>query len=69
MRVMTREVNQGVIIDQSVHVTVLEIREDSVRVGISFPRPDAPNIYDYREETIQADLSETITPEPLEPVR
>jgi len=68
MRVMTREVNQGVIINENVHVTVLEILEHTVRLGISFPRADAPHIYDYREETIRVELPET-SPEPLEAVR
>ncbi len=35
MRVMTREVNQGVIIGENVHVTVLEIRDNVVRLGIT----------------------------------
>ena len=68
MRVMTREVNQGVIIGGNVHVTVLEIQENRVRLGISCPRAESPGIYDYREETVYIELSET-SPEPLETVR
>ena len=59
MRVMTREVNQGVIIGENVHVTVLEIRGNTVRLGISCPRAEYPSIYDYREETVRIELPET----------
>jgi len=68
MRVMTREVNQGVIINGNVNVTVLEILEDRVRLGIAFPRPDAPHLFDYHEETVRLELTEP-EPEPLEAVR
>ena len=68
MRVMTREVNQGVIIGENVHVTVLEIRGNTVRLGISGPRAEFPNIYDYHEETLHIELPDR-SAEPLQPVR
>jgi carbon storage regulator CsrA len=68
MRVMTREVNQGVIIGENVHVTVLEIRGNVVRLGISCPRAEYPSLYDYREETVVIELPET-SAEPLQSVR
>ena len=68
MRVMTREVNQGVIIGEKVHVTVLEIRGNTVRLGISCPRAEFPSIYDYHEETLNIELPERAA-EPLQPVR
>lgn len=68
MRVMTREVNQGVIIGDNVHVTVLEIRGNLVRLGISCPRAEYPSLSDYREETVRIELPET-SAEPLESVR
>ena len=68
MRVMTREVNQGVIIGENVHVTVLEIRENVVRLGITCPRAESPGTYDYREETVCIELPES-SGEPLQTVR
>ena len=68
MRVMTREVNQGVIIGENVHVTVLEIRGNFVRLGISIPRAEYPSLSDYREETVCIELPEA-SAEPLQSVR
>jgi carbon storage regulator CsrA len=68
MRVMTREVHQGVIIGENVHVTVLEIKGNFVRLGISIPRAEYPSLYDYREETVRIELPET-SAEPLQSVR
>jgi hypothetical protein len=68
MRVMTREVNQGVIIGENVHVTVLEIRKNFVRLGISCPRAQYPDVTDYWEETVRIELPET-SAEPLHSVR
>jgi carbon storage regulator CsrA len=68
MRVMTREVNQGVIIGENVHVTVLEIKGNVVRLGISCPRAEYPSLDDYREETVVIELPET-SAEPLQSVR
>lgn len=69
MRVMPpQRVNEGVIIGGKVQVTVLEIRSDSVRLGISSPRAESPDIFDYWEETLKVELPETAD-EPLESVR
>jgi carbon storage regulator len=68
MRVMTREVNQGVIIGENVHVRVLEIRGNLVRLGISCPRAESPSLYDYREEILRIELPES-SAEPLQSVR
>lgn len=68
MRLMTREVNQGVIIGENVHVTVLEIRGNTVRLGISCPRAEYPSISDYREETLLIELPDS-SAEPLQSVR
>jgi carbon storage regulator len=48
MQMITRQVNEGVVIGDDIHVTVLEIREESVRLGISSPH----EIPSYREETL-----------------
>ncbi len=68
MRVMTREVNQGVIIGENVHVTVLEIRGNLVRLGISCPRAEYPSLSDYREEIVRIELPDG-SAEPLHSVR
>ena len=68
MRVMTREVNQGVVIGEKVHVMVLEIQGNTVRLGISCPRAEFPSIYDYREETLQIEPPER-SAERLQPIR
>ena len=68
MRVMTRGVSEGVIIGEKVHVTVLGIRGNVVRLGISDLRRDSTSIYDYREEELRIELPEP-TPQPLESVR
>jgi carbon storage regulator len=38
MLVITRKTDEGVVIDRNVTVTILEIREDKVRIGIEAPR-------------------------------
>jgi carbon storage regulator CsrA len=65
---MTREVHQGVIIGENVHVTVLEIRDNFVRLGITCPRAESPSLSDYREETVRIELPET-SDEPLPSLR
>ena len=48
MRIITRQVNEGIVIGDDIHVTVLDIHEDHVRLAIS--RPDSnPS---YWEETV-----------------
>ena len=48
MLVMTCQVNEGVAIGDDIHVTVLDIHKDHVRLAISSPN-DEPS---YREETL-----------------
>lgn len=48
MRIITRQVNQSLIIGDDIHVTVLDIYEDHVRLAISSPN-DSPS---YWEETL-----------------
>ena len=45
---LTRQVNEGLVIGDDIHVTVLDIHEDHVRLAISSPN-DEPS---YREETL-----------------
>ncbi len=48
MLVLTRSTNQSIMIGPDVVVTVLEVRGDNVRLGITAPRSVAV----YREEVI-----------------
>lgn len=50
MLVLTRHANQSIMIGQEVVVTVLEVRGDQVRLGISAPR----SIDVHREEVFVA---------------
>lgn len=50
MLVLTRHANQSIMIGQDVVVTVLEVRGDQVRLGISAPR----SIDVHREEVFVA---------------
>ena len=54
MQVFTRRVNEGLVIGDSMHVTVLDIHEDHVRLGISSPN-DLPS---YWEETLYLERAE-----------
>lgn len=48
MLIFSRQVNEGLVIGNDIHVTVLDIHEDHVRLAISSPH-DEPS---YREETL-----------------
>lgn len=37
MQIISRRVNESLVIDDEIHVTVLDIRDDHVRLGISSP--------------------------------
>ena len=50
MLVLTRRVNQSIMIGDEVVVTVLEVRGDQVRLGIKAPR----SIDVHREEVFEA---------------
>lgn len=54
MRVYTRELEQALVIGDDVRVTVLEIGDDFVRLGIS-TRADGPS---YREEIVHFEPAE-----------
>lgn len=54
MHVITREVNQGLVIDNRIQVTVLDVREDRVRLAITSP-DDIPS---YWEETLYLEPAE-----------
>jgi len=48
MQFISRRVNEGIIIGDDIHVTVLDIREDHVRLAISSPNDNPP----YWEQTL-----------------
>ena len=48
MQIISRKENEGLVIGDEIHVTVLTIRETEVRLGISSPN-DYPS---YWEETL-----------------
>ena len=51
MRIFLRGVNEGLVIDHEMEVTVLEIQPDHVRLAITSPH-ETPS---YREETLFID--------------
>ena len=48
MQMITRRVNEGLVIENDIHVTVLHICQEYVRLAISSPNNSPP----YREETL-----------------
>ncbi|MEX0702195.1 MAG: carbon storage regulator [Planctomycetales bacterium] len=57
MQTMTRRVHEGLVIGDEIEVTVLEIHEDHVRLGISDPR-EHPS---YWEQILYLERSERHT--------
>jgi carbon storage regulator len=53
MLVLTRRKNQSIVIGDQIVVTVLEVKGDQIRIGITAPR----DVQVYREELL-ADLTE-----------
>ena len=53
MLVLTRRVQQSIVIGKDVVVTVLEVRGDQVRIGVSAPRD-----IDVHREEVYAELQE-----------
>lgn len=54
MLVLSRKVNQSVVINGNITVTIVEIRGDNVRLGIQAPR----EVSVHREEVLKAILRE-----------
>jgi len=54
MQIFTRQVNEGLVIGEGIHVTVLDIHDDHVRLGISSPN-EFPS---YWEQTLYLDEEE-----------
>ena len=56
MLVLSRKLNQAIMIGDDVRITVVEIRDDQVRLGISAPR----EVPVYREEVFDKIRSENL---------
>jgi carbon storage regulator len=56
MLVLSRKLNQAIMIGENVKITVVEIREDHVRLGITAPR----EVPVYREEVYEKIKGENI---------
>jgi len=54
MQLITRRVNEGVVIGDDIHVTVLDIIDNQVRLGISSPN-ETPS---YWEQTLHWEPAE-----------
>jgi|GEM_PF-1108330 len=54
MQVISRRVNEGLVIDNEIFVTVLDIYDDHVRLAISSPR----NSPSYWEQSLYLDPQE-----------
>ncbi len=50
MLVLTRKKNQGIMLGDNISITILEIREDTIKIGIEAPR----DISILRSELYQA---------------
>jgi carbon storage regulator len=58
MLVLTRRVNERIVIGDNVVVTVLEVRGEQVRLGIEAPR----DVKVFREEVLLRDQHDAETP-------
>ena len=58
MLVLTRRVNERIVIGDNVVVTVLEVRGEQVRLGIEAPR----DVKVFREEVLLRDQHDAQTP-------
>jgi carbon storage regulator len=50
MLVLTRRKNQSIVIGDDIIITVLDVKGDQIRLGITAPR----NVQVYREELLEA---------------
>jgi len=54
MLVLTRKVNESVVIGSNIEVTILGIKDDQVRIGVSAPK----DVRIYRKEIFEAIAAE-----------
>lgn len=66
-RLMSRRANEGIVIGDDIHVTVLKVYPDHVRLAISSPR-DVPSYWEqtlYIKQVEMADNAQTREPLPV----
>jgi carbon storage regulator len=56
MLILSRKVNQRLLIGDSIEITVVELRDGHVRLGITAP----PNVTVYREELLRQVVAENL---------
>lgn len=66
MLVLSRKKNEGIVIDDNIVITVVEVRGDKVRLGISAPR-DVPVHRSEVQAAIQASRADENPAPPSEP--
>lgn len=63
MLVLTRKLNQSIIIGDEIEITVLEVRGEQVRIGISAPK----NVAVHRKEVYEQIRDENISATDINP--
>lgn len=61
MLVLTRKVNQSIVIGEGVEVVVLEVRGEQVRLGIRAPRDVAVHRKEIYEQIVEENQAATRT--------
>ena len=59
MLVLSRKLNESIIINDSIRVTIVEIRGDKIRIGIEAPK----DVSVHRREIYDAINQRNVTPE------
>jgi carbon storage regulator len=67
MLVLSRKKNESIVVDDSIVITVVEIRGDKVRLGIEAPREVPIHRSEVRDAMAAAAQAEAIPPVNIEP--
>lgn len=68
MLVLSRKKNQSIVINDSIVVTVVDIRGDKVRLGIEAPKEVAVHRHEIFQAIMQAGFQAPLDDQPDEPV-